>query len=242
MTHSGRLILFDLDGTLVDPAGAITGGIAAALAVHGLDVPPVSTLNRMVGPPLMTGLRELAGVPEDRLADVVGHYRETYRSTGMRLSRPYAGIMDVVEQLHSRGDTVAVATQKPQWLACELLEVQGMSGLFDSIHGSPADERAAAALPGKQPIIAAALARHDGKYDGAVMVGDRSHDVDGAAANGLPCVGVRWGFAVPGELETAGALRIADNPAHLGCMLTADDRVFVEAVQKTRRTVVHGAV
>ncbi|MCC9145358.1 MULTISPECIES: HAD hydrolase-like protein [unclassified Arthrobacter] len=214
MTSPRTLVLFDLDGTLVDPAGAITGGISSALAACGLPVPPEADLQRMVGPSLVTSLRDIARVPGDRLEAVIRHYRQGYRESGMAQSRPYPGIQRAVELLR-RDMTVAVATQKPEHLAVELLEVQGMGNLFGSVHGSPADEQAAAALDGKRSIIRAALDRHADSYDRAVMIGDRRHDVEGAAANGLGCIGVSWGFAAEGELQAAGAAAVVDTAEEL---------------------------
>ncbi|WAP53242.1 HAD hydrolase-like protein [Arthrobacter sp. ATA002] len=208
-------MLFDLDGTLVDPAGSITGGISAALEACGLPVPDAADLQRMVGPALVTSLREIAGVPEGRISEVVAHYRAGYRESGMAGSRPYPGVAGAVEALRAGGAAVAVATQKPEPLARDLLRMQGLAGLFDSVHGSPADERAAAALDGKASIIRAALDRHAGRYDRAVMVGDRRHDVEGAAANGLECIGVSWGFAPDGELAAAGAAAVAGSAGDL---------------------------
>ena len=214
MTNSRLLVLFDLDGTLVDPAGSITGGIAAALDAAGLPVPPPADLQAMVGPALKDSLTRIAGVPADRLESVIASYRRGYRETGMAASRAYPGVAEAVRSLQAEGSLVAVATQKPEPIARELLAVQGLDTLFDSIHGSPADERRAAA-DGKVSIVRAALAEHEGRYSAAVMVGDRSHDVHGAAANGIPCVGVAWGFAQDGELEAAGAAAVVQFAAEL---------------------------
>ena len=213
VTSPRLLVLFDLDGTLVDPAGAITGGISAALAACGFAVPSSADQQQMVGPALVTSLREIAGVPEDRLDEVIAHYRAGYRATGMAQSRPYPGIRDAVVRLGA-AHTVAVATQKPEPLAVDLLEVQGMGHLFASVHGSPADETEAR-KDGKRSIIRAALDRHAGEYDRAVMIGDRRHDVEGARANGLDCIGVSWGFAAAGELEDAGACAVVDSAEEL---------------------------
>lgn len=207
-------MLFDLDGTLVDPAGSITGGISAALAEAGLPVPPAAELDRMVGPALKESLTTIASVPPEQLESVIARYRRGYRETGMAASRPYPGIADAVRNLRADGALVAVATQKPEPIARELLAVQGLDTLFDSIHGSPADERLAAA-DGKVSIIRAALAEHHGRYSSAVMIGDRSHDVHGASANGIPCIGVAWGFAPDGELEAAGAAVVVRSAADL---------------------------
>ncbi len=207
------LILFDLDGTLVDPAGAITDGISDALRRHGLPVPEDDDLQAMVGPPLVRSLTSLAGVPADRVQEVLATYRAGYVESGMARSRPYPGIARCVDALAGRGAVVAVATQKPEWLAEELLAVQGLRHLFASVHGSPRDETAATG--GKAPIIRAALDRHPAAAGSAVMVGDRRHDVEGATANGLPCIGVGWGFAAPGELEDAGATTLVQSADEL---------------------------
>ncbi|MCC3274695.1 HAD hydrolase-like protein [Arthrobacter sp. zg-Y20] len=232
MTSPRLLVLFDLDGTLVDPAGAITGGISAALAACGLPVPSGADLQRMVGPALVTSLRDIAGVPADLLDEVIGRYRAGYRESGMAQSRPYPGIRAAVERLREN-HTVAVATQKPEPLAAELLGVQQLADLFASVHGSPADEQAAAALDGKRSIIRAALDRHKGSYDRAVMIGDRRHDVEGASANGLDCIGVSWGFAAAGELEEAGAAAV---------VATADELVDTVLRYARNGSALHGAV
>ncbi|WRH26451.1 HAD hydrolase-like protein [Arthrobacter sp. JZ12] len=209
------LILFDLDGTLVDPEGAITGGIASALQELRLPVPSSGNLQRMVGPALVRSLVDIARVPLERVDEVVDIYRAGYRQHGMANSTAYPGIVDAVQRLKADGHIVAVATQKPEWLARELLDVQQMAPLFASVHGAPRDERAAALLDGKRTIIAAALAEHAGTYDAAVMVGDRSHDVHGAAANGLDCIAVSWGFGSEEEFSTAGPSAVVHSAEEL---------------------------
>lgn len=236
MTVAQAAVLFDLDGTLIDPAGGITGGIASALQEAGLPVPPDSALEAMVGPRLSHALQEFAGVPEHRVDEVIGLYRRYYRSTGMAASLVYPGIRELLAGLRGRGYALAVATQKPRTLAKDLLEQHGLLDAFDVVQGSSDDESAQGpgqvAPLGKQQIIAAAL-RDLGSVDSAVMVGDRYQDVEGAQANGLPCVGVAWGFAVDGELERAGAVAVVRSAEELLGSLPgpgeAQGRTFVEA-------------
>ncbi|MFD5277704.1 HAD hydrolase-like protein [Pseudarthrobacter sp. NPDC058362] len=214
MTQTTVPVIFDLDGTLVDPAGGITGGISAALAEAGLPVPAPELLEAMIGPKLSDSLLNVAKVPADRLGDVVRRYRSHYAATGMAQSRLYPGIRDVLESFAAAGRPLAVATQKPQGLARKLLALHGIDGFFRGIHGAPDDETAVEGVPvGKTAIIAAALRGLDTQH--AVMVGDRAQDVDGAVANGLDCIGVAWGFAPEGELEAAGAVAVVDTPAAL---------------------------
>jgi phosphoglycolate phosphatase len=224
VTSFPALALFDLDGTLVDPAGAITGGISRALVAAGLPVPPPAVLDLMVGPPLGESLRQLAAVPEDRVAEVTALYRAEYRARGMAASRVYPGIEQLLQRLRGQGWRLAVATQKPTPIARDLLRVQGLSGYFDSVHGAELDDTDAtpAAGHGKIPILAEALAAGAAAAGGPLldvpvaMVGDRHYDVDAAVHHGIPVLGAGWGFAAEGELEAAGATAVVHTAEELG--------------------------
>lgn len=233
MTQSTVPVIFDLDGTLVDPAGGITGGIAAALAEMGLPIPEQPVLDSMVGPRLSDALEHLAGVPAEKVDDVIRLYRGYYRSVGIGQSRLYPGIRDLLEFFAESRRPVAVATQKPQGLAHIVLEHHGIAGFFTSICGSPDDESIAIATsPGKSAIVGAALALLQSQP--AVMVGDRHQDVAGAMANGLDCIGVSWGFASDGELQEAGAVAVVDTTAELLKKIEELDAVRAAALSEVQ--------
>ncbi|GGH91906.1 HAD hydrolase-like protein [Arthrobacter liuii] len=214
MTSTTVPVIFDLDGTLVDPAGGITEGIASALRGLGLPVPGQDLLDAMIGPKLSDSLLNVAKVPVDRLEEVVHRYREHYVATGIAQSRLYPGIRDILESFAAAGRPVAVATQKPQRLAHKVLAHHGIDRFFHGIHGSADDETEVEGVPlGKTQIIAAAL--RDLETQHAIMVGDRAQDVAGAIANGLDCVGVVWGFAPDGELEEAGSVAVVSTGEEL---------------------------
>ncbi|EMY35906.1 haloacid dehalogenase [Arthrobacter crystallopoietes BAB-32] len=219
------LVLFDLDGTLVDPAGAITGGISRALQARGLPVPAEHVLDAMVGPPLGESLRRLARVPEAEVGEVIRLYRADYRAAGMSGSRVYPGIVPALERLAAEGTLLAVVTQKPTPIAVELLQVQGLAGYFESIHGAAMDdlEGASGKDLGKIPILAEALERYAGRFSHAVMVGDRHYDLEAAAHHGIDAVAVGWGFAADGELAAAGAATVAASVEELQEQLKALD-------------------
>jgi phosphoglycolate phosphatase len=214
VTHTTVPVIFDLDGTLVDPAQGISDGIAAALTELGLAVPGQAGLDAMIGPKLSHSLLHIAGVPAGQLEEAIRIYRAHYLSTGIAQSRLYPGIRTLLESYADAGRPIAVATQKPEGLARVVLEHHGIAGLFHSIRGSAADEAGPALGPaGKAGIVAAALADLGTQH--AVMVGDRAQDVAGAAANGLDCIGVGWGFALDGELREAGAVEIVHSTGAL---------------------------
>jgi phosphoglycolate phosphatase len=227
-------VIFDLDGTLVDPAGGITDGIAAALTELGLGVPGKSRMDAMIGPKLSHSLTDIAGVPADQLDDAIRIYRAHYLATGIAQSRLYPGIRALLEAFVDAGRPIAVATQKPEGIARTVLEHHGIASLFHTIRGSAADEAAAGASSGKAGIVAAALADlstyHGLDTQHAVMVGDRAQDVAGAAANGLDCIGVGWGFAPDGELDAAGAVEIVHSSLALHETIARRDTVHSKAV------------
>jgi phosphoglycolate phosphatase len=224
------LVLFDLDGTLVDPAGGITEGIRHGLETTGVPVPGQAVLDGMVGPPLAVGLASVPGVHAGNLPEIIGAYRGWYRREGMSRSRVYPGMRGVLESLGDSGFELAVATQKPQGLAEQLLDLHELSDAFAAVCGSPDQEVPGQEVPGqsghgrleehelqqgKTPIIARALRRLNREPESAVMVGDRRHDVHGAHANGVPCIGISWGFAADGELAAAGAFAVVDTVGEL---------------------------
>ncbi|POH57234.1 haloacid dehalogenase [Arthrobacter glacialis] len=230
-------VLFDLDGTLVDPAGGITQGIEYALRTMDLPSPGLDALNAMVGPKLADALVTFAGVPLDTVPAVIAAYRVWYGRQGMAMSVLYPGIKDLLTQLKAAGVPLAVATQKPEPLAKKLLALHEIDQLFTVIKGSHADETLMPGAPGyragKSEIIAAALTElselgdlADGAGSAAVMVGDRHQDVRGAQDNGLDCIGVSWGFAADGELAAAGVTAVVHSADELAQELT---QTFLEA-------------
>lgn len=229
MTSTTVPVIFDLDGTLVDPAGGITEGIASALRGLGLPVPGQDLLDSMIGPKLSDSLLNVANVPAERLEEVVHQYREHYVARGIAQSRLYPGIREILESFAAAGRPVAVATQKPQRLAHKVLAHHGIDGLFHGIHGSADDETLVEGVPlGKTQIIAAALRDLDTQH--AIMVGDRAQDVAGAIANGLDCIGVVWGFAPDGELEEAGSVAVVSTGEELVAVIERLQAVHTAAM------------
>jgi phosphoglycolate phosphatase len=226
-------VIFDLDGTLVDPAGGITDGIASALREFGLPVPAQDVLDAMIGPKLSDSLLNIAAVPPAMLAAVIRSYRMHYLDTGISQSRLYPGIVELLDSYVAAGRPVAVATQKPETLAQLVLQHHKIANRFLAVRGSAVNETAAAAGPvGKTGIIAAAMA--DLRTQHAVMVGDRAQDVAGALANGLDCVGVSWGFALDGELEEAGAVALVHDTPSLRTTIEELESVRAAALSEVR--------
>ncbi|MCS3491578.1 MULTISPECIES: HAD hydrolase-like protein [unclassified Glutamicibacter] len=196
-------VLFDLDGTLVDPAGAITSGIRHAVTSHGLADPGEARVEALVGPPLQIGLRTLDGVTDENIDSIIAAYRARYAEVGMAESVIYPGIVALLDALRAAGIYVAVTTAKPINIARQLIARKGLDEHLDAIHGN-ADEHGSMGSS-KTHIVAEAL--EHGQLDPAssVVVGDRYYDWDAARENSVASVGVAWGFAQDDELQQAGA-------------------------------------
>ena len=208
MSLSGRLVLFDLDGTLVDSSSGIHSSVRHAAAELGLPAPTAAQLRGMVGPPLQDGFALVLGVPVADVPRAVAAYRAHYAGGALLEATVHRGIPELLTALRAAGAILAVATSKPELFAVRLLRHTGLLPAFASVHGATMD----GAVRHKDQVVAAALAAHPAGRD-PVLVGDRSHDVLGAAAHGLPCIGAGWGPAEDGELENAGAAAVAATPA-----------------------------
>jgi phosphoglycolate phosphatase len=203
-------VLFDLDGTLVDSS---PGVLLSLTAVTALGRPPVPTreLPRFLGPPLQDGLAELLGLGGPALDEAVRVYRTAYRAGGILDCTVYPGIHALLDDLRTHGLRLAVATSKPEPFAERVLEHVGLAAAFEVVRGASLD----GTVRHKEQVVRAALTALDVEPVTAVLVGDREHDVLGARAVGLDCLGAGWGFGGRGELAAAGAALVADRPADL---------------------------
>jgi phosphoglycolate phosphatase len=200
-------VLFDLDGVLVDSRAAIAGCLNHALVTRGHAARPEVELHRYIGPPLLGAFAELIGEPPDdpEVLALAAAYRERYAVASLTDTLVAPGIPAVLETL-ALGHVLAVATSKPRAFAVPLLQAMGLDRHFAYIAGPELD----AHMEPKAATVRAALERVG---EPAAMIGDRSHDVIGARANGIPVIGVTWGIGDAQEL--AGADALVDAPAQL---------------------------
>lgn len=196
------VVLFDIDGTLVDSADAVADGIRHALSVMGLPDRPVEELRRFVGPPLWDTFAEYGMSREDQDKAVLA-YREYYHN--IFLDPPlFPGVKNALAELHAAGIPQATATSKYVVMAQKQMEFLDVAQYFDVIAGAPP-------TPGstKETVIRDALAQLEASgrdVSRPVLVGDRCFDVEGAREVGIPVIGVEWGYALEGEFDTADAV------------------------------------
>ena len=212
-------ILFDLDGTLTDSAPGIIRSVDYALEKLGQKVPEGTNMNAFIGPPLKVSFQTICGMSPDEAAHAVDVYRERYNTVGLFENRVYPGIMELLTRLKADGFTIGLATAKPEVTSVRIMEHFGLAPYFTVMAGASLDE----SRPQKADVIAYAMSRLPGANTGnTVMIGDRDQDALGAAQNGIPCIGVLYGYGSPEELTGAGASLLARDTDDLYRLLTAE--------------------
>ena len=212
------MILFDLDGTLTDSAPGIIACIEHALEDLGLERPGDDVMRTFLGPPLYDTFGGHFGLSDEDVHRAVAKYRERYHDVGLFENDVYDGVPGLLAAVSAQVP-LAVATSKPTYSATRILEHFDLAQYFDVIGGSELD----GTRIHKEQVVAYSLGemRDRGIASAPVMVGDREHDVRGAATHDVPCIGVMWGYGSREELESAGAVAVADTVADLQAMLLA---------------------
>ncbi|MEP6882427.1 MAG: HAD hydrolase-like protein [Dokdonella sp.] len=228
------LILFDLDGTLIDSEIGITRSMQHALRALDVEPPSQEILRSWIGPPLHASFPTVLGDDDARVDLAVDHYRERFNEIGWSEHSVYPDIADLIARLAAHGNQLAVVTSKIEDQARRIVDNLPFGHHFDAIYGPAMGVRASE----KAALVARALSELDGSPDSTVMIGDRRFDIEGARANGVYSIGVLWGFGGLDELCEAGADSIAMAPSDLekcleGCLRGYADRADVFLVSPT---------
>ncbi len=190
-------VLFDLDGTLTDPKIGITTSVAYALEHFDITVSDLDSLIPFIGPPLLDSFAEFYGFDAQKAQLAVDKYREYFSVKGLYQNEVYAGIPKMLAELKASGKKLIVATSKPEVFARIILDHFNLSDYFEHIVGATEDP----SRNNKGAVIAHAIKICDININSAVMVGDRKHDLIGAAENNIPAIGVLYGFGDMEELS-----------------------------------------
>jgi phosphoglycolate phosphatase len=211
-----KYILFDLDGTLTDSAEGISSSVMYALKKGGYPVGAQHDYEKFVGPPLTESLQRYYGLSLEEAKRILGFYRERYAEVGLLENKVYPGIPALLSDLKAAGRVLIIATSKPELFALRIMKYFDLDPYFDCIAGSDMEGRRA----DKATVIEYALNLCGIDHCAScVMVGDRYYDIVGAQQNGIPCIGVLYGYAIPGELKEAGASYLASNVEELRQLL-----------------------
>jgi len=207
-----RAFLFDMDGTLVDSLADIGGSMNHVLASFDLEAHPIDAYRSMVGEGARSLIEKALPAGREALRDeALARYRARYATHMIAASRPYEGVIALLDALAARGDRLAVVTNKPHAAAVAIAESLFGQGTFALVVG---EREGLAKKPDPAPALFAAAAMG---IDPAacVFVGDTAIDVRTARAARMASVGVLWGFRDRQELEDAGADRIVAHPSEI---------------------------
>ncbi|MGI9465189.1 MAG: HAD-IA family hydrolase [Aestuariivirgaceae bacterium] len=188
-------VVFDLDGTLVDTAPDLMHATNAILTAHGRRTVNLAEVRDMVGHGarrlIDKGFR-LTGDPieDDQLERLFRDFVDHYAANIMIDSRPYPGVIELMDACRAQGLTMAVCTNKLEALSVRLIEELELSHYFASIIGP---DTIGIAKPDPAPLHAA-VERAGGTIDRAIMVGDSETDIRTAKAAQVPAIGVSFGY------------------------------------------------
>ncbi|MCC7321244.1 MAG: HAD-IA family hydrolase [Rubellimicrobium sp.] len=214
---SPRLVIWDVDGTLIDSAGDIAAVMALAFADEDLAAPGPEAVRAIIGLTLEVAIDRLhPGLGEARVARLTRGYKAHFHSRreeiGVAGAPLFPGIRAVLEGLAAESDMrLAIATGKSRASLGPILAGHGLSGMFHSVQVS--DDHPSKPHPA---MVLAALAETGAAPATTVMVGDTSFDIDMARAAGVRALGVAWGYH---PVEGLGADAVAQETGDLAGLL-----------------------
>lgn len=194
--------LFDMDGTISDSVECIAGALRLMAVDLGLPEPDLSDVTTFMGPPMTSTVAWITGFTDPADIERASRLYRAHHDELEHLVRVYPGVPGLIEDLHDAGVAVGLATSKRIRIARRWLEGYRLLGSFDAVAGASETQAGA----GKAGIIADALAQLRARgldTSRTVMVGDRRHDVEGAAAHHIPTIYVGWGYGTPAEAAAA---------------------------------------
>lgn len=204
-------VLFDLDGTLTDPAIGITNSVIYALEKSGATPPLREALYKFIGPPLVYSFKEYCGFTEEEAVRAVGYYRERFSETGLFENEIYPGIKELLSRLRDSGTKIVLATSKPDVYSERILLHFDIRKYFFFVAGNTLSE----SRPEKEDVISYAIESCGIDPSRAVMVGDRKYDILGGKKFGMRTIGVTYGYGGEEELSEAGADELAKDADEL---------------------------
>jgi phosphoglycolate phosphatase len=192
---SNGLVVFDLDGTLVDTAPDLVNALNYVLDREGLPAVPVASARNAIGAGarrlIERGL-EMEGrvVGPDDITRLTHDFIDHYAAHIADESRPFEGLEGALDALASGGYRFAVCTNKLEWLSKRLLDQLGLSSRFAAICGA---DTFGVSKP-DPVILQQTVARAGGRLSSAIMVGDAGPDIGVARRAGIPVIGVEFGY------------------------------------------------
>ena len=218
-----QLVIFDLDGTLIDSERDLAASVNAMLLHFGRKELPLDVIGTYIGDGAPMLIRRALGDPADGafLQEALNYFLAHYREHKLDTTYAYNGIQDALQQIGAFDGTrrrLAVLTNKPVRVSRDILAGLGLADRFFQVYGGNSFE-----TKKPDPLGARTLMREAGASpDETVMVGDSQVDILTARNAGLWSIGVTYGFA-PQTLEQVVPDVLVDTPEELGRALTREE-------------------
>ena len=214
MKASAQVLLFDLDGTLIDSAPDLAGAANDLRAVHGLPPLPHEALRPMVG----TGARGMVGVafgvfPEEpRFAELRDAFLARYAERLLEQTQVFAAMVPVLDALDAAGLRWGIVTNKAMRFTAPLVDGLGLSSRAAVVIAGDCTPHA---KPHPAPLLEAAR-RMDVASATCVYIGDDHRDIVAGRAAGMGTLAAGWGYLGQGEpVHAWGADGVLSSPADL---------------------------
>ncbi|GJE16798.1 HAD-IA family hydrolase [Methylobacterium marchantiae] len=209
-----KLVVFDVDGTLVDSQHLIVAAQGMAFAEHGMEAPTRAVSLSVVGLSLPQAFRRLVGEqgPIESLSESYKRAFNTLRLDPSYEEPLFPGMGDLIERLRAREDLrLGLATGKSRRGVDRLIESHGWGDVFATTQ--TADDAPSKPDP---TMLRRAMADVGAVPETTVMIGDTTYDMDMAVSAGAAAIGVAWGYHPPGALFGAGAVTVVETASALG--------------------------
>jgi pyrophosphatase PpaX len=210
VSSRSRVILFDLDGTLVDSIELIVAAAMNAFASRPGPSPTEAQIRNTIGRPLPTTFGPWL-VDDDDLPFLISKYREYQLEHHDRLTNAYDGIVDAVAALDAAGCAMGIVTSKVGFMAERALVHTGLAPYMRCVIASDSTTRH---KPEPEPVLLA-LDRLNSEPSNAWFVGDSPYDMQAGRAAGVRALGVAWGAFSADVLLAAGAEAVLQRPVEL---------------------------
>jgi len=208
-------LLFDIDGTLLDPGDSITESARYALSKFDINDVPEESLRKFVGPPLEHSFRDYYNFDDTQVEQAVSYFREKLVDDGIELYKPYEGMQELVSDLHTIGKQLAIVTSKIDTIARTVLKNADLMKYFEVICAQRAGKTVH-----KDQILSEALQKLNiSDHSKVVMIGDRKHDIDAAKKCSVDSIGILHGYGSNEELTDAKATYVLQDTASLRKLL-----------------------
>ena len=211
-----KLVLFDLDGTVLDTLEDLTDATNAAMAMHGYPTHSIDAVRSFVGNGIGSLIRCAvpSGMDEAKIHTVLGDFKKYYGAHCADKTRPYAGVLEMLAALRAAGIRTAVVSNKADFAVKELAE-RYFKGSFDMAIG----EREGIARKPAPDSVFEVMRAMDVTPSECVYIGDSDVDVLTAKNAGIDGIFVTWGFRSEACLREAGAKTIVSTPAAITALI-----------------------